>query len=42
MEEETKLELQRSTCTTCVVNNGEALIVVENSGAVNANLQTCN
>jgi hypothetical protein len=41
MEEETKTEIQRSTCTTCVVNTGEALIVVENTGVNNVHTQTC-
>jgi hypothetical protein len=35
MEEEIKIETQRSSCSTCVVNTGEALIVVENTGAEN-------
>jgi hypothetical protein len=41
MEEENKLEIQRSSCTTCVVNTGETLIVVENTGANNVHTQTC-
>ena len=34
LETKEQPEIQRSTCTTCVVNTGEALIVVENSGEV--------
>ena len=35
MEEETKLEIQRTSWTTCIVRTEEALIVVENSGEQN-------
>lgn len=34
MEEEVKVETIRSTCTNSVVNTGEQLIVIENSGEV--------
>ncbi len=41
MEEETKPEIQRSTCSTCIVRTEEALIFVENNGVNNVHSQNC-
>jgi hypothetical protein len=41
MEEETKTEIQRSTCTTCIVRTEESLVIVENNGVNNVHTQTC-
>jgi len=38
MEHETKPEIQRSTCTTCIVRTEEQIVVVENSGEVKSGL----
>lgn len=41
MEDETKLELQRSTCSTCIVRTEESLVIVENNGGNNVHTPTC-
>jgi hypothetical protein len=39
LENVEKPEIQRSSCTTCIVRTEEGVVIIENSGAENEGLQ---